>query len=409
MKVTIGRSTAKGKITAPPSKSIQHRYIICALLSDGISRIRNFELSKDIEATIKCAEALGTKVTFDNDTIVVEGARLDDIKGPVRFYCNESGSTMRFFMGIAMGIGCDSYFYGSQTLLNRPMGIYEDICASQGILFERKEDHIRIYGRLTPGEYKIPGNISSQFITGLMFSLPLLKSESSIGIIPPVESASYIDLTVDALTLFGIDVKKEEGYRYIIPGDQSYKSVSLTTEGDESNAAFLEAFNLFGGEVEVEGLNENTLQGDRVYKDLFRKLDSEGAEMDISDCPDLGPVLMGVAALKYGAVFTGTKRLKIKESDRGSVMAEELRKLGVKTKIEEDRITVDRSDVKAPECPIESHNDHRIAMTFSVLLSVTGGVINGAESVRKSYPSFYEDIKKLGIDVTIDEHIGPEE
>ena len=402
MKVTINRSVAKGRITAPPSKSILHRYIICASLSEGQSIIDNVDLSKDIEASIKCARSLGARIEITDKKMTVSGIDPKMITGPVRFDCNESGSTMRFFMGIAMGLGCDSLFYGSDTLLQRPMGIYEDICREQEILFERHSDHIRIFGKLKPGTFDVPGNISSQFITGLMFALPMLDNESLIRILPPVESRSYIDLTLDALAKFGIDVISGRDEEYRISGGQRYLSTDTIAEGDQSNAAFLDAFNLFGGEVMVEGLRTDSLQGDRVYTDLFEKLKGKDACIDISDCPDLGPILMGTAALKNGAVFTGTKRLKIKESDRGSVMCRELAKMGVRTKMEEDRITVFKSDLHAPDADIDSHNDHRIAMTFSVLLSVMGGTISGAEAVRKSYPGFYDDISSLGIKIIRD-------
>lgn len=399
MKVTIKRSTARGRITAPPSKSILHRYIICASLSEGQSTVDNVDLSKDIEASLNCAGALGAKTVIEGKKITISGMDKNAITGPVRFDCNESGSTMRFFMGIAMGLGCDSLFYGSETLLGRPMGIYEDICSDQGILFERYPDHIRISGKLKPGTFEVPGNISSQFITGLLFALPMLDKESTIRIIPPVESGSYIDLTLDALRLFGIEIISDSDYEYRIPGGQRYTSTDTVAEGDQSNAAFLDAFNLFGGDVKVEGLKDDSLQGDRVYSNLFEKLKGTEACIDISDCPDLGPVLMGVAALKNGAVFTGTKRLKIKESDRGSVMCMELSKMGVRTQMEEDRITVFKSDYHAPDTTVDSHNDHRIAMTFSVLLSVTGGMVDGAEAVKKSYPGFYDDISSLGIEI----------
>ena len=400
MKVTIKRSVAKGSITAPPSKSILHRYIICASLSEGTSAIGNVDLSKDIEASIKCAQALGAKIETEGKKISVSGINRKQIADPVCFECNESGSTMRFFMGIAMGLGCDSKFYGSDTLLNRPMGIYEDICKDRGILFERHSDHIRICGKLSPGVFEVPGDISSQFITGLLFALPMLDKESILKILPPVESVSYIDLTLDALSKYGIEIISDGDHEYRIPGGQRYTATDAVAEGDQSNAAFLDAFNLLNGDVRVDGLRSDSLQGDRVYKELFDKLKGTDASIDISDCPDLGPVLMGIAALKNGAVFTGTRRLKIKESDRGSVMCGELKKMGVRTEMEEDRITVFKSDIHAPDDEIDSHNDHRIAMTFSVLLSATGGTIKGAEAVSKSYPGFFDDIISLGVDVT---------
>ncbi|MCR4989462.1 MAG: 3-phosphoshikimate 1-carboxyvinyltransferase [Lachnospiraceae bacterium] len=403
MIVNIKPSIANGVIKAPPSKSLQHRYLICAALSDGESRIENIAYSKDIEASIECAEALGAVVQKGEDDVVINGidTSLNLRNKKTVFNCNESGSTMRFFMGVAMGLGLDASFYGSDTLLNRPMGIYEDICKDQGILFERNDDHIRISGRLRAGNFSVHGNISSQFITGLLFSLPLLENDSVIKLIPPVESRSYIDLTLDALCKYGITVEEISENEFQIEGSSKYHAFDTEVEGDCSNAAFLDAFNLFGGNVEVLGLNKDSHQGDRVYKDLFKKLNESDPVIDISDCPDLGPILMGVGALKNGAVFTGTKRLKIKESDRGSVMCKELAKMGVNTLLEEDRITVYGSSFHAPDVPIDSNNDHRIAMTFAVLLSVTGGSINDAAAVDKSFPGFFEDIKKLGIDCDI--------
>ena len=399
MNIAIEKSSARGRIIAPPSKSILHRYIICASLSGGTSVIDNVDMSKDISASLKCAQALGAKLKHEERRITVTGSYGKTVSGPVRFDCNESGSTMRFFIGVALGLGVDSSFYGSETLLGRPMGIYEDICRDQGILFEKHPDHIHVFGKLKPGIFEIPGNISSQFITGLMFALPILDDQSTIKIIPPVESGSYIDLTLDAMDKFGITIDRISDTEYRIPGGQKYCCTDLVAEGDMSNAAFLDAFNLLGGNVTVEGLNPDSLQGDRVYGDLFSRLKDENACIDISDCPDLGPVLMGIAALNNGAVFTGTARLKIKESDRGSVMCEELKKMGVRTLMKENEITVFRSKYHAPEEPIDSHNDHRIAMTFSVLLSVTGGTIVCAEAVQKSYPGFYDDISSLGIKV----------
>ena len=400
MNVTITNSIAKGTVRAPASKSILHRYIICASLSGDESTIGNFDTSKDIEASIACARALGAEICIKEKSVVIKGNGAKPVSGQIRFCCNESGSTMRFFMGIAMGLGCDACFYGSETLLNRPMDIYEDICRKHGIVFERKRDHIRICGKLAPGEFSVPGNISSQFITGLMFALPVLDKDSVIKMTTAVESGSYIDLTVRALSKFGINIEHDDRNEYRIKGSQRYHSCDLDAEGDYSNAAFLDAFNCLGGHVKVTGLDPHSLQGDRVYKELFKKLENENATIDISDCPDLGPVLMGIAALKNGAVFTGTARLKIKESDRGQVMCTELAKLGIDSVMEEDRIEILKSTPTAPAVAIDAHNDHRIAMTFAIVLSALGGDISGAQAVQKSYPGFFDDIESLGIKVT---------
>ena len=415
MNVTISPSKAKGNIAAPPSKSLAHRYIICAALAKGESVISNIDLSEDIKASIDCARALGASIQVEEDVVTVSGIDAVDIanngiaqSSQVDFMCRESGSTMRFFMGIAMLLGISSAFYGSEKLRTRPFGIYEKICGEQGISFVRQEDYISIDGKLCAGEYIIEGNISSQFITGLMFVLPLLEKDSIIKLIPPVESRSYIELTIQALAKFGVDAHWQGEETLIIAGGQSYKPSTVRVEGDCSNAAFLEALNVVGGNVTVEGLNPDSIQGDRVYTDLFERLMAGGDEsgnksdvIDISDCPDLGPVLFAVAAVTGGGIFTGTKRLKIKESDRGTVMCAELAKLGIDSRMEENTIEIRGGKLVSPKEPLDGHNDHRIVMSEAILLTLVGGQILGANAVTKSYPGFFEDIKALGIEVEI--------
>lgn len=409
MNVTIEKSVAAGTVTAPPSKSLAHRYIICAALSNGKSVISNIDFSEDIKATLDCIKALGVKVSATSDSVTIESdgaaaimeyasAQTDGIK----FICRESGSTMRFFMGISMILNSPCYFYGSDTLRKRPFSIYETICGEQNIDFAREEDHIYVNGILQSGEYKIPGNISSQFVTGLLFVLPLLETDSKIVLTDGVESKSYIDLTLQALKYFGVNVSWESENVLMIPGGQIYKSGDIAVEGDCSNAAFLEAFNTCGGNVKVLGVNPETLQGDRVYLELFASLMKEHAIIDISDCPDLGPILFAVAAANKGGIFTGTKRLKIKESDRGTVMCAELKKFGISTRQEENEIEIYQGMLKKPAEVLDGHNDHRIVMSEAYLSSVVGGNIAGSEAVRKSYPGFFEDIISLGVEVQRD-------
>ncbi len=437
MDLEIKRSVARGTITAPPSKSMAHRHIICAALADGTGIVRNVDLSQDIAATLDCIRALGAKAEVNKDTVTIEGIgkklytgqagtggyegeaakvhRREDAAGTglstisahesgnsaeiIDFPCRESGSTMRFFMAIAMLIGRPSRFFGSPTLLSRPFGVYEDICKKQGITFEKKEDHIFVEGRLTAGEYELPGNVSSQFITGLLFVLPFLEGDSRIKLIPPVESGSYIDLTISALKAAGVTVERPDPATLVVRGGQSCKVSDITVEGDYSNAAFLDAFNAIGGEVKVEGLSSDSLQGDRVYQRLFKELKEGHPTIDISDCPDLGPVLFAVAAANNGGYFTGTKRLKIKESNRGLVMCEELARFGIRTDAGENYIDIKTGGIKKPESEVLGHNDHRIVMSMALLLSLTGGKLIGAEAVSKSYPGFFEDIISLGIEV----------
>ena len=415
----ISRSIAKGIVKAPPSKSMAHRYIICAGLCDKVSTISNVDYSEDIKATIDCIKALGARVDVGESFVSIDGRETvikkilkKAIKTPtsdksdmsdkqdiseIDFLCRESGSTMRFFMGIAMTLPVTANFYGSETLRNRPFGIYESILNSaDNCFFKRLDDKISIKGGLKENDFEIAGNISSQFVTGLLLALSLKKEGGSITLIPPVESRSYIDMTIQAMREFGIDVNWDGENKLRVEADQTYTSKDIEVEGDYSNAAFLDAFNYIGGEVKVEGLNAESLQGDKVYKECFEKLKAEKATIDIADCPDLGPVLFAVAAANHGGVFTSTARLKIKESDRGSVMCEELAKFGIKTHMEENSIEIG-SGLKAPGEAICGHNDHRIVMSLSLLLSLTGGTITEAEAVRKSYPGFFDDIQKLGI------------
>ena len=246
---------------------------------------------------------------------------------------------------------------------------------------------------------QVTGNISSQFITGLLLALPLLSGDSRINIIGSFESAPYVAMTVDTLKHFGILVERL-GNSYKIKGGQSYTAKDITVEGDYSNAAFFAALNFLGGNVEIDGLSPESLQGDRVYAKLFDMLSRGTPTVHISDCPDLGPILFALSACKNGGVFTGTARLKIKESDRAAAMAQELQKFGVSVKVEEDSVVVYPSEFHAPKEVLNGHNDHRIVMSLSVMLSVTGGEIDGAEAVAKSMPNFFDMLKTIGIKVT---------
>jgi len=286
------------------------------------------------------------------------------------------------------------------------MGIYEKLFEEKGLTYINDGESIVVRGPLTSGEYCIQGNVSSQFISGLIFALPNLESESIIKIIPPIESRSYINLTVNAVREFGISVEWIDEYTLKIPGNQVFCPRDVTVEGDYSGAAFPDALNLFGGEVEILGLSPDSIQGDRVYKRYFDMLASGSPGIHIGDCPDLAPILFAVAAAKYGGVFSGTARLRIKESDRAEAMAEELRKFGTAVSVYEDTVAIYPIDFHAPTEVLSGHNDHRIVMALSVLLTLVGGEIDGAEAVKKSYSHFFENLKALGIkifeDVKID-------
>lgn len=399
MQVIIKPSKLNGTIAAPPSKSMAHRLLICAGLSKGESTVSGVSFSKDVIATLNCLEALGASYKTESDKIIIKGVDPALYNGTEILNCNECGSTLRFMIPICMTGKNEVKLTGSSVLMARPLGIYEEIAKNQNLRFNLSGNILSVCGTLSAGNYKISGNISSQFVSGLLFSLPLLKGDSTLEIIPPVESKPYIDMTIEALDLFGIKIEQEKENIYFIKGNQSYKSANVSVEGDYSNAAFLEAFNLIGTEVKVSGLNPKSLQGDKVYYEMFYKLKEEFCTFDIADCPDLAPVLFSVAALCYGGKFTGTKRLKWKECNRGEAMKEELSKCNIKLDIAENEITVHKGTLKAPTDIISSHNDHRIAMAMSVVLSKVGGIIDGAEAINKSYPDFYKNMKQLGGDV----------
>ena len=397
----IKASTPRGVVTAPPSKSMAHRLLISAALSAGESVIHRIADSEDIRATITCLTALGARFEKNGDTVTVRGTDITRRTGEVTLDCHESGSTLRFLIPLALFAGAPARFAGSEKLFSRPLDIYEDIAAKQGFFFRREKNGLTVGGRLTAGEYRVLGNVSSQFISGLLFALPLCAGDSRIHILPPVESRPYIDLTVEALAAFGVRVEWADERTLFIRGGQTYHPCTCTVEGDYSNAAFFSALSLFGGEVTVDGLRENSLQGDRAYIRYFEMLMRGTPTIHLGNCPDLGPILMAVAAAKSGAVFCGTRRLKLKESDRGEAMAEELRKFGTAVSVAEDSIVVYPSAFHTPSEPLNGHNDHRIVMALATLLTITGGRIEGAEAVRKSLPEYFEMLSSLGVEVTL--------
>lgn len=400
MKIKINKGRASGSLTAPPSKSMAHRMLISAALADGVSTVRGISSCEDVKATLDCLSAFGIEYKASGGDVTVYGKRPELIKPISSLFCRESGSTLRFLIPIAMASGQTAVFYGEGGLMSRPMSVYEELFVKKGLTYISDGESIVVKGPLSGGEYSLPGNISSQFISGLLFVLPTLASDSVIKIAPPIESRSYIDLTISALKSFGVVCEWCDEYTISVKGNQSYKASDVSVEGDYSGSAFLEALNLFGADVSVEGLNPDSIQGDRVYKKYFDMLRCGTPNIHIGDCPDLGPILFAVAAAKHGGIFTGTKRLKIKESDRAAAMADELKKFGTSVSIYDDTVVIYPADFHAPCEVLSGHNDHRIVMALAVLLTLVGGEINGAEAVSKSYPEFFESLSALGIEVT---------
>ena len=402
MTVNIKPSAVEGKISAPSSKSMGHRLLICAGLAEGESRIDNVLFSEDILATLDCLEAMGAKIEKGEDYVKVLGT-LPKEAGECTYRCRESGSTLRFFIPIAMLSDRVSLFTGYGRLMERPMTVYEGIATEKNLTYIKNNDGIRVGGKLTSGKFTVPGNISSQFISGLLFALPLCDGDSEIELTGNIESKSYIDMTLYAMSLFDVKAYWKKENTLYIKGNQQYKSKCLTVEGDYSNAAFLDAFNLLGGNVKVTGLSENSLQGDRVYKEYFSLLRQGTPTLDIGNCPDLAPILMTLAAANTGCRLINTARLKIKESDRGLVMAEELSKFGADIKVYDNEITVNKAELYTPKDDLYCHNDHRVVMSLAVLASQYGGRLVGAEAVKKSFPDFFIRVKALGLEINSDD------
>ena len=395
MKVTINKSRLCGIACAPPSKSMAHRYLICAALAKSPCTINNIALSQDIEATVNCLLALGVKINVTDTGADVNGRGI--FSKTDTLLCNESGSTLRFMIPLCLTADKEITLTGTERLFSRSLDIYKELCDGRGFLFDQQKDRVTLKGKLTSGKYTVRGDVSSQFISGLLFALPLSVGDSVIEITGKLESAPYIDMTIAAQRDFGVEISREENLIYI-KGNQRYKPINATVEGDCSNAAFFEALSVLGHDVRVVGLDKNTLQGDYVFYDCFKKLSDGTPTLDVANCPDLAPILMAVAAAKNGATLVNTARLKIKESDRGTAMAKELEKFGIKTEVYDNSIVVS-GKIHAPTQALFGHNDHRIVMSCAVLCTLFGGTIEGAEAVRKSLPDFFERLKTLFAEV----------
>lgn len=398
MKVKIIPSKAEGTVNAPSSKSMGHRLLICAGLCEGESLIENVNYSEDILATLDCLESMGAVILKNENSVKIKGVSPFEAESCV-YHCRESGSTLRFFIPLAMLNASENLFTGYGRLMERPMTVYEKITAEKKITYIKNSDGITVGGVLPSGRYTVSADISSQFISGLLFALPLCSGESEIELTGTIESRSYIDMTIDAMKSFGVEVQWKNENTLFIKGNQKYVSQNLTVEGDYSNAAFPDAFNYVGGNVAVTGLNKNSLQGDKIYKKYFELLKHGRPTLDIRNCPDLAPILMSLACELNGANLMGTKRLKIKESDRGEVMKQELTKFGADIDVYEDEIIINKSQLTKPSQTLLSHNDHRVVMSLAVLCSKYGGEIEGAEAVKKSYPDFFQKTKFLGLEV----------
>lgn len=398
MRLEIKKGVAKGCVLAPPSKSVAHRYLFCSLLANGESEIKNISYSSDILASLNAIKSIGCSVIENDYSVKVYGLGDNEYLNDTIIDCNESGSTIRFLIPILLTTGKEFTLTGTEKLLSRPMIEYEQLCQKKGFKFEKANEHITLKGNLTFGEYTISSEVSSQFATGMLLALSRFSEESKINFVGKINSKPYIDMTMDALSEFGRDCLWIDDNTIIIYSGR-VKPNNVFIEGDESNAAFLHALNYLGGNVCVNGLNANTKQGDSIFKDYFDLLEKENCTLDIDNVPDLAPILMAMASVKHGCTLINTSRLKVKESDRGVCMMEELSKFGIKVDVFDNSIVVHNGKIKKPVENICSHNDHRIAMANSILLTQTGGIIDGCECVRKSFPDFYDVLKTLNIEI----------
>ncbi|MDY3235281.1 MAG: 3-phosphoshikimate 1-carboxyvinyltransferase [Eubacteriales bacterium] len=399
MKVKILPSKTSGEVSAPPSKSFAHRYLIGSVLSCGKCVIKNIADSDDISATLSCIEQLGGSVTKDGNIVTVIPTNEKQIENAV-FDCKESGSTLRFFIPVVLATGAKNCtFLGSERLLARGIKEYEKLFENSDVKIKSDEKSIEVNGTLSAGNYEISGEVSSQYTTGMLFALSRLSGKSTLKITGNAESRAYVDMTIKVLKDFGADITETEKNFFEINGKGRLSPGEFTVEGDWSNAAFLIALSRLVGTISVSGLNENSVQGDRFLSVAFDALDGENAEIDLKDCPDLAPILFSYAAYKNGGKFINTRRLRVKESDRANVMAEELKKFGANVKVYENSVESEKTQLKPPIVPLCGHNDHRIVMALSVLAAVLGAEIDGAEAVNKSYPDFFRVIKKAGVNV----------
>jgi 3-phosphoshikimate 1-carboxyvinyltransferase len=424
MDIKVWPGRLSGKVKAPPSKSMAHRAIICASLAGGKSVIRGISGSKDMEATIGCMQALGADIKRINDDRDVEitGVEGRTAKQRPLLDCIESGSTLRFVLPIAAALGAACDFTGRGKLPERPMTPLADEMKKKGVTFNpdgRDSLPFSIEGKLRSGIYSIPGNISSQYISGLIFALPLLDADSEIHITGNLESAGYIALTLQMVRDFGI-VIEETDYGFRVPGNQKYRSVDAEVEGDYSNAAFWMAAAACGSDLEITGLRADSVQGDRKAADILEESGADvkcvkdsdgnncsfiidgssmkGIDVECRDIPDIVPILSVAAAKAEGTTrFLDAGRLRIKESDRLAAMADCLGRLGAVVEEHEEELIVTGGTLKGG-CEVSGYNDHRIVMSMAVaaLICEEPLIIRGAEAVSKSYPDFFEEYVRLG-------------
>ena len=402
MNVCVMPKKLFGTVTPPPSKSMAHRLIIAAALGSGTSTIRNVAFSKDIEATLRCMETLGAEWSRQGgDTIRVKGIRSRSTEELLHFDCGESGSTLRFLIPIALAVAGGGVFTGQGRLMERPQKPYFDLFDEKGISWKQENGILTVQGRLTPGEYRLPGNVSSQFFTGLLFALSLLDSPSEIISTTTLESADYINMTLEAMRCADAGATVSEDGRAFRTTPSAYASFDNTVEADWSQAGFWYAALALNSKLDLQGLNAFSSQGDMVVVPHFLRLTQPGAlEIDISGCPDLLPPLAVMAAVRSGTTrFINAARLRIKESDRLATVTALLTALGCQVEEHPAELVVHGGTFLSGGT-VDGANDHRIVMAAAVAATACNAPVTilGAEAVSKSYPNFWEEYQRLGGD-----------
>ena len=403
-----------GAVTPPPSKSQAHRLLIAAALSGGVSVLHGLAESQDIQATRRCLSALGAGMEdLPDGALRVHGLGHGIVMAPpyALLDCGESGSTLRFLIPVALLVQGEASFTGRGRLMERPLKPYEDLFREKGVAWKLEDNVLTVNGgrgydalALDSGAYRLPGNVSSQFFTGLLFALPLLNGDSILVSTTPLESRDYLEMTRQALAAAGVTTRWADENTLCVPGGQVYQPFTATVEADWSQAGFWYAADFLDSQVEIRCLDPDSAQGDKVVSELYWKLARPGdAEIDVSGCPDLLPPLAVMAAVRSGTTrFTNAARLRMKESDRLSTITAALTALGAEVHEEPDRLII----VGKPSLPggtVDSANDHRIAMAAAIAATgCTGPVtIRGAECVQKSYPDFWEVYRSLGGDIHV--------
>lgn len=419
MIVKVFPSSCRGTVRVPPSKSMAHRALLCAALADGTSALDGITSSEDMTATLNGLAAMGCRIQRDGDRCTVTGCGgfPRDLPDDVTVDCRESGSALRFLIPLFALGNQRSVFYGHGRLMQRSQSVYEALLAERGLCFERHPDHINVQGPLTPGDYMLSGNVSSQFITGLLYALPLLGGDSRILIRPPFQSRGYVDLTLQMLAEFGVKAGFSDENTLFVPGGQSYRAMDHAVEGDYSQCAFFAVLAALEGNLTLTNLRRDSLQGDKAILSILKGCGArfsevtggyafeasalKGSVIDVGNCPDLAPILSVMGMYASGeTTLVNASRLRDKESDRIEAMETELRKLNVPVRSTNDSMTITGCGGKGiPKgAVVHGHNDHRIVMALAIAAALGSEpvIIEDAQAIAKSFPDFFAVLASVG-------------